>query len=83
LAHSPFGGPAISSRLARNPWLLDTGEFLGATTHQVALAALLGRSKVVVPIPGSAKPGRPLVLAAAANLRLAPELLPPPDQTSP
>lgn len=45
---------------------------LGATATQVALAWLLGRSPVVLPIPGTARIDHLEENLAAAHLRLSP-----------
>ncbi len=51
--------------------VLTTARRLNATTHQVALAWLLGRSPQILPIPGSGSPEHVADNVAAASLRLA------------
>jgi len=53
LAYSPFGGSRGKNRVAEDPTLRRIGERRGVSPFQVALAWLLTRSPVVIPIPGA------------------------------
>lgn len=70
LAHSPLGGPPRVARLRRDPVLAEVAAAHGATPAQVALAWLLARSPVLVPIPGARRPEAAGDAAAAAGLTL-------------
>ncbi len=70
LAHSPLGGPPRVARLRRDPVLAEVAAAHGATPAQVALAWLLARSPVLVPLPGARRPDATRDAAAAAGIRL-------------
>lgn len=70
LAHSPLGGPPRVARLRRDPVLAEVAAAHNATPAQVALAWLLARSPVLVPIPGARRPEAARDAAAAAGLTL-------------
>jgi len=70
LAHSPLGGPARVARLRRDPVLAEVAAAHDATAEQVALAWLLARSPVLVPIPGARRPDAAREAADATALRL-------------
>ncbi len=70
LAHSPLGGPPRVARLRRDPVLAEVAAAHGATPAQVALAWLLARSPVLVPIPGARRPEAARDAAAAVGLTL-------------
>lgn len=72
LAHSPLGGPARVARLRRDPVLTEVAVGHGVTPAQVALAWLLARSPVLVPIPGARRPEAAQEAADAATLTLEP-----------
>ncbi|MEZ5410058.1 MAG: aldo/keto reductase [Acidimicrobiales bacterium] len=72
LAHSPLGGPSRVARLRRDPVLAEVAAAHSATPAQVALAWLLTRSPVLVPIPGARRPEAAGDGAAAAALTLDP-----------
>lgn len=71
LAHSPLGGPARVARLRRDPVLAEIASAHAATVEQLALAWLLARSPVLVPIPGARGPEAARDAADASGLRLA------------
>jgi aryl-alcohol dehydrogenase-like predicted oxidoreductase len=73
IAHSPLGGPRRAANLARRQVLAEVAEARGATPAEVALAALLELSPVVVAIPGARRPETARSAARAANLRLRAE----------
>lgn len=56
LAHSPFGGPTRSPRLARDQALQAVASRIGASPHEVALAYLLAVHPAIVPIVGARRP---------------------------
>ena len=70
LAHSPFGGPRRAARIRSDDRISALASSTSATSHQVALAALLARSEVVIPIPGTTRPERPRNHASAAAVEL-------------
>jgi aryl-alcohol dehydrogenase-like predicted oxidoreductase len=68
-----FTAEARSANAALVQLLTETGQRLGATAAQVALAWLLAQKPWVVPIPGTTKLHRLDENIAATALRLAPE----------
>jgi aryl-alcohol dehydrogenase-like predicted oxidoreductase len=74
LAHSPLGGPAGLGRIGSRSVLEEVAARNETTAHVVALAWLVARSPMVVPIPGTTRPERAVGNVAAARLTL-----PPPD----
>ncbi len=70
IAHSPLGGVRRAGRLARDPALVELAAAREATPEEVALAWLLARSPVVVPIPGARRPETARSAARAATLVL-------------
>ncbi|MEZ4454027.1 MAG: aldo/keto reductase [Nannocystaceae bacterium] len=70
LPYSPVGGSRERGTIAGEPALRRVGERLGATPQQVALAWLLARSPVMIPIPGASRVESATESAAAARLRL-------------
>lgn len=72
LPYSPVGGSHGKGRLGEDPVLVRIGARHGATPYQVALAWLLAKSPVAIPIPGASRVGSAVDSAAAADLRLAP-----------
>jgi aryl-alcohol dehydrogenase-like predicted oxidoreductase len=70
LAYSPVGGGRGKGRVADDPTLRAVGGKHGVSPFQVALAWLLGRSPVVIPIPGASRITSAIDSAAADGLRL-------------
>jgi pyridoxine 4-dehydrogenase len=64
-------GQAASARVADT--LARVGRRHGATSMQIAIAWLLARSKVMLPIPGTSSQAHLEENVAAANLQLSPE----------
>jgi len=73
LAYSPVGGGRGKGRVADDPTLRAVGARHGVSPFQVALAWLLARSPVVIPIPGASQISSALDSAAADGLTLAAE----------
>lgn len=72
LAYSPVGGGRGVVRLRADPRLLAIAQrHPGATAPQIALAWLLAKSKVILPIPGASKPANATSSARAAALALS------------
>ncbi len=69
LAYSPVGGGG-KSRVANHPTLRAVGDRHGVSPFQVALAWLLAKSPVMIPIPGASKLRNALDSAAAMQLQL-------------
>jgi aryl-alcohol dehydrogenase-like predicted oxidoreductase len=74
LPWSPLGGIRNAAGLGANfqPFA-EVAHELDATPHQVALAWMLAKSPVVIPIPGSSRPETIRASAAAADLELTPD----------
>jgi aryl-alcohol dehydrogenase-like predicted oxidoreductase len=70
IAHSPLGGPRRAGGLARRQELAEVADARGATAAEVALAWLLGLSRLVVAIPGARRPETARSAARAAKLEL-------------
>ncbi|MEP6979417.1 MAG: aldo/keto reductase [Nakamurella sp.] len=71
LPWSPLGGIGLSRRLGPAPAVFDeVGHALGVSPQQVALAWMLAKSPVVIPIPGSSRPETVRDSVAAADLQL-------------
>lgn len=83
LAYSPVGGGRGKVRVEGDPTLKAIAARRGVSPFQVALAWLLARSPVIVPIPGATKITSAIDSAAAASLVLAPEDLAALDQAFP
>lgn len=75
LPYSPVGGHGLDGRrqIATHPVLVRVAERHGATPPQVAIAWLLHRSPVMIPIPGASRVESVVSSVAAARLRLDPE----------
>jgi aryl-alcohol dehydrogenase-like predicted oxidoreductase len=67
--------PLQVGRLAQDRAVAQVARQLGATPHQVALAWLLRRSPVMLPIPGTSKVAHLEENVGAAGLKLSPEQL--------
>lgn len=70
LAYSPVGGGRGKGRVADDPTLRAVGGKHGVSPFQVALAWLLSRSPVVIPIPGASQISSAIDSAAADGLKL-------------
>jgi aryl-alcohol dehydrogenase-like predicted oxidoreductase len=74
LPWSPFGGIVRSGELgSRFAAFEDVAKAHGVSPHQVCLAWMLAKSPVVIPIPGSSRPGTIRDSVAAADLKLSGE----------
>jgi aryl-alcohol dehydrogenase-like predicted oxidoreductase len=73
LAYSPVGGGRGKGRVADDPTLKAVGARHGVSPFQVALAWLLARSPVLIPIPGATRISSALDSAAAGDLQLDPD----------
>ncbi|HEV7500151.1 MAG TPA: aldo/keto reductase, partial [Vicinamibacteria bacterium] len=65
--------PLQVGKLAEDPTLAQIARQLGATPNQLALAWLLQRSPVMLPIPGTSKVAHLEENVGAAGLKLTPE----------
>lgn len=70
LAYSPVGGGRGKARVADDPTLKAVGARHGVSSFQVALAWLLAKSRVIIPIPGASQITSAIDSAAAHALRL-------------
>jgi aryl-alcohol dehydrogenase-like predicted oxidoreductase len=70
LPYSPVGGGRGKKNVASDPTLTTVGARHGATPFQVALAWLLAKSPVMIPIPGASRIQSAVDSAKAAELRL-------------
>lgn len=73
LPYSPVGGSRGKTKLGEDPVLARVGRRHGATAYQVALAWLLAKCPVAIPIPGASRVRSAMDSAAAANIRLGAE----------
>ena len=71
----PFFPLAIGELGRADGALADVAERRGATTAQIAIAWLLARSPMMLPIPGTASPAHLEENVAAASIRLTPDEL--------
>jgi aryl-alcohol dehydrogenase-like predicted oxidoreductase len=71
IAFYPLGSGKLVRRAAEGTPLADIARTHGATPNQIALAWLLQRSPVLLPIPGTAKPAHLAENVAAAAIRLS------------
>lgn len=83
LAYSPVGGGRGKARVAEDATLKAVGARHGVSPFQVALAWLLARSPVIVPIPGASKITSALDSAAAAGVAFSQDDLAALDQAFP
>lgn len=83
LAYSPVGGGRGKTRVAEDATLKAVGARHGVSPFQVALAWLLAKSPVIVPIPGASKITSALDSAAASGLKLTDEDMATLDQAFP
>ncbi|MBW2461774.1 MAG: aldo/keto reductase [Deltaproteobacteria bacterium] len=74
IAYSPVGG-SDSGRTAGEAPLCHVGETIGATPFEVALAWLLAKSPVLIPIPGARQAQNARSSARAAAITLSSEQL--------
>lgn len=82
LAYSPVGGWG-KARVADDPVLNAVGTRHGVSPFQVALAWLLAKSRVMIPIPGASKILSAIDSARACQLKLEPEDMRELDATFP
>ncbi len=73
LPYSPVGGGYGKTRTSRDPVLLEVASHHGISPFQVALAWLLAKSHLMVPIPGAGRAESARSSAAAMNVVLSPE----------
>lgn len=78
-----FSGENLKANTDRFAPLMDIARELNITPAQLALAWLLHQGPDIVPIPGSRKKERVTENAAAANVRLSPEILKRIDEIAP
>lgn len=71
LAYSPVGGRRGVEAMRKDPWLTTVAARHGATGPEIALAWLLAKSRVVIPIPGASVAHHARSSARAASLRLS------------
>lgn len=72
LPYSPVGGGRGKAKVATDKTLVAVGKRHGVSPFQVALAWLLAKSPVMLPIPGASKIGSAVDSAAAMQLALTP-----------
>lgn len=70
IAYSPLGGTRGKARIVESEPLRRVGERHGVSPYRVALAWLLARSPVIIPIPGARRVQSIVDNAAAMRLRL-------------
>ncbi len=73
MAYCPVGGSRGKGRIADDPTLKQVASRHGVSPFEIALAWLLYRSPVVIPIPGASKISSILSSASAANVVLTAE----------
>lgn len=73
LAYSPVGGSRGRAGLAANATLGEIAARHGASPEEIAIAWLLARSPVIVPIPGASKPTSIASILRSASIQLSPE----------
>jgi len=83
LAYSPVGGGRGKGRVAEDAALKAVGARHGVSSYQVALAWLLAKSPVIIPIPGASRITSAIDSAAARHLRLTGEDLAELDRAFP
>ncbi|MFZ5477767.1 MAG: aldo/keto reductase [Myxococcota bacterium] len=71
LPYSPVGGGRGKAAVGGDPALARVGARHGATPYQVALAWLLAKAPVIIPIPGASRVQSAVDSARAADLRLS------------
>ncbi len=71
IAHSPFGGPGLSRRLAGHQHLARIALRHGVSTHAIVLAWILAQGPNVVPIPSSRRVEHLQDACKALQVRLA------------
>ena len=70
LAYSPVGGGRGKAKVGEDATLKAVGARHGVSSYQVALAWLLAKSRVIIPIPGASQITSAIDSAAADALRL-------------
>lgn len=83
LPWSPVGGSSGKGQTGTDPTLSRVGKRHGASPYQVALAWLLAKTPVMIPIPGASRVESAESSARAADLRLEPEDLAELDRAFP
>jgi aryl-alcohol dehydrogenase-like predicted oxidoreductase len=78
-----YSGENLKANADRFAPLMNLAKELGITPAQLALAWLLHQGDDIVPIPGSRKKERASENAAAANVKLSPEVLKKIDRIAP
>jgi pyridoxine 4-dehydrogenase len=73
IAYLPFFPLAVGNIATERPGLVEVAKRHGATTAQIALAWLLARSKVMLPIPGTSSPAHLEENWGARRIALGPE----------
>lgn len=74
LPWSPLGGMGNAQALGRSHTAFaEVAEERGISPQQVALAWMMAKEPVVIPIPGSSRPETARASAAAADIQLSPE----------
>ena len=73
IAYRPLGGPARARRAAKEPALAEVASHHSASPQQIALAWLLDRSPVVVPIPGATRVDTATAAARVPSILLTDE----------
>lgn len=70
LAHRPLGGERRRARTARDRVLLDIAARHGATPAEIALAAVVDLSDLVIPLPGATRPETAASIGRAESIVL-------------
>lgn len=70
IAYSPVGGRFGKESVANIPILQSMAEETGNSVYQLALAWLLSKSQVIIPIPGATKVKSIVSSASAAHIKL-------------
>jgi aryl-alcohol dehydrogenase-like predicted oxidoreductase len=73
LPWSPVGGSRERRKIAADPTLIGVGRDHGVSPFRVALAWLLAKSPVMLPIPGASRPENATDSARAMYLELTPQ----------
>ena len=73
IAYRPLGGPARARRAAKDPALAEVASRHQATPQEIALAWLIDRSPVIVPIPGTTRVETTRSVARVPSIRLTHE----------
>ncbi len=82
LPYCPVGGSRGKEKLGQDRTLNAVAKRIGATPYQVALAWLLAKSPVAIPIPGASKPENAVSSAKAMGIVLSPKDMAELDKTN-